>query len=94
MIALTFSATFGLIQVGVLSTFFGSLPYAYNDYGVPYCFINTWLNTGISKPAGYSEDAVKALFDKEDLNKDGNMELVKTDVDEDYPNILFLQLEV
>ena len=93
VIALTFSATFGLIQVGVLSTFFGSLPYAYNDYGVPYCFINTWLNTGISKPAGYSEDAVKALFDKEDLNKDGNMELVKTDVDEDYPNILFLQLE-
>ncbi|MBR3785832.1 MAG: LTA synthase family protein [Firmicutes bacterium] len=93
VIALTFSATFGLIQVGVLSTFFGSLPYAYNDYGVPYCFINTWLNTGISKPAGYSEDAVKALFDKEDLNKDGNMELVKKDVDQEYPNILFLQLE-
>ena len=93
VIAMTFSATFGLIQAGVLSTFFGSLPYAYNDYGVPYCFINTWLNTGISKPAGYSEEAVKALFDKEDLNKDGNMELVKTDVDEEYPNILFLQLE-
>lgn len=93
VIALTFSATFGLIQVGALSTFFGSLPYAYNDYGVPYCFINTWLNTGISKPAGYSEDAVKALFDKEDLNKEGNMELVKNDVDKEHPNILFLQLE-
>ena len=93
VIALTFGATFGLIQVGKLSTFFGSLPYAYNDYGVPYCFINTWLNTGISKPAGYSEDAVKALFDEDELNKEGNMELVETDVDKDYPNILFLQLE-
>jgi len=93
VIAMTFSATYGLIQAGVLSTFFGSLPYAYNDYGVPYCFINTWLNTGISKPAGYSEEKVTALFDEDDLNKDGVMELVKTDVDEDYPNILFLQLE-
>ena len=93
VIALTFGATFSLIQVGLLSTFFGSLPYAYNDYGVPYCFINTWLNTGISKPAGYSEDAVKALFDESDLNEDGNRELVTTDVDDAYPNILFLQLE-
>lgn len=93
VICLTFGSTYGLIQAGVLSTFFGSLPYAYNDYGVPYCFINTWLNTGISKPAGYSEEHIKALFDEEDLNKDGNMELVKTDVDKDYPNILFLQLE-
>lgn len=93
VIAMTFSATYGLIQVGVLSTFFGSLPYAYNDYGVPYCFINTWLNTGISKPAGYSEENIKALFDEKDLNKEGNMELVKTDVDQDHPNILFLQLE-
>lgn len=93
VISMTFGATFSLIQVGVLSTFFGSLPYAYNDYGVPYCFINTWLNTGISKPAGYSEEKIKAMFDQEDLNADGNMELVKTDVDQEYPNILFLQLE-
>lgn len=93
VIAMTFSATFGLIQIGLLSTFFGSLPYAYNDYGVPYCFINTWLNTGISKPVGYSEDAVKALFNEEQLNDEGNMELVKSDVDQEHPNILFLQLE-
>ena len=93
VIAMTFSATYGLIQAGVLSTFFGSLPYAYNDYGVPYCFINTWLNTGISKPAGYSEEKVTALFDEDDLNQDGVMELVESDVDQDYPNILFLQLE-
>lgn len=93
VIAMTFSATYGLIQVGILSTFFGSLPYAYNDYGVPYCFINTWLNTGIAKPAGYSEEKVKAIFDESDLNKDGIMELTESDVDEEYPNILFLQLE-
>ena len=48
VIALTFVMTFGLIRIGVLSTFFGNLAYAYEDYGVPYCFVNTWLNTGIA----------------------------------------------
>ena len=93
VVALTFGATAGLIKVGVLSTFFGNLGYAYSDYGVPYCFINTWLNTGINKPRNYSEEAVKNLFDKSELNEDGTMTPVKKDVDENYPNILFLQLE-
>lgn len=93
VIAFTFGATFGLIKVNVLSTFFGNLAYAYDYYGVPYCFINTWLNTGINKPKGYSEEQVKAIFNKDQYNKDGTMKLEQTDVDEDYPNILFLQLE-
>ena len=62
VIAFTFGATFGLIKVNVLSTFFGNLAYAYDYYGVPYCFINTWLNTGINKPKGYSEEAVKSII--------------------------------
>ena len=55
VIAVTFGATWGLIKTNVLATFFGNLAYAYQDYGAPYCFVNTWLNTGIHKPAGYSE---------------------------------------
>ena len=93
IVAMTFGATFGLVKINVLSTFFGNLGYAYSDYGVPYCFINTWLNTGINKPRNYSEEAVKGLFSKEDFNEDGTMIPVQEDVDEDYPNILFLQLE-
>ena len=93
VVALAFGSTFGLIRTGVLSTFFGNLAYAYQDYGVPYCFINTWVNTGISKPNGYDEKMVKAIFDKEQYNEDGTMKLVETDEDEKHPNILFLQLE-
>lgn len=93
VIAFTFGATFGLIKVNVLSTFFGNLAYAYDYYGVPYCFINTWLNTGINKPKDYSEEAVKSIFNKDQYNKDGTMKLEQTDVDEEHPNILFLQLE-
>ena len=86
----------GLIHIGVLSTFFGSLPYAYRDYGVPYCFVNTWLNTGIHKPAGYSEEMIKSLLPEDVLSKDGTIELGDEDIstdDPDKPNILFLQLE-
>ena len=85
-----------LIQAGQLSTFFGSLPYAYRDYGVPYCFTNTWLNTGIHKPAGYSASAVQALFDEKDLSKEKTIDLKYKDIstnNDDYPNVLFLQLE-
>lgn len=93
VVASTFGATAGLIQANVLETFFGNLAYAYRDYGVPYCFINTWLNTGIDKPKNYTEENVKALFNSDQYNKDGTMVLEQQDVDENYPNVLFLQLE-
>ena len=93
VIVFTFGATFGLIKINVLNTFFGNLAYAYDDYGVPYCFVNTWLNTGIQKPFDYSEEEVKAIFPEELYGEDGTMKLATEDVDKDYPNILFLQLE-
>ncbi len=93
VIGFTFVSTAGLIRVNVLATFFGNLAYAYEDYGVPYCFINTWLNTGIQQPSGYSEEAVLSIFSEDQYGSDGTMQLEETDVDEEYPNIIFLQLE-
>ena len=46
-----------------LSTYFGNLGYAYEDYGVPYCFLNTWLIRGIPMPEGYSSYMVRKIFD-------------------------------
>ena len=86
----------GLIHAGVLSTFFGSLPYAYRDYGVPYCFTNTWLNTGIHKPADYSASMIKSLLPEDKLTPNKTIELGNEDIatdNDDMPNILFLQLE-
>ncbi len=93
VIAMTFGATSFMIKIGKLDTFFGNLAYAYRDNGVAYSFINTWLNTGISKPSGYSEDMMKDIFNKDELGDDGVMLLEQKDVDKQYPNILFLQLE-
>ena len=93
VIITTFASTSIAISTGVVETFFGNLAYAYRDYGVVYCFTNTWLNTGIKKPAGYSEDSIKSIFTKKELGDDEAMLLEQKDVDEEYPNILFLQLE-
>lgn len=89
----TFLSSSLAISTGVVETFFGNLAYAYRDYGVVYCFTNTWLNTGIHKPAKYSEESILNIFDKNELGDDNAMLLKQKDVDEQYPNILFLQLE-
>ncbi len=93
-IVLTFGGTAFSINVGLVDTFFGNLAYAYRDYGVPYCFINTWLNTGISKPIAYGTSSdVLELIDESRLNEEGVIEREVKDVDDENPNIIFLQLE-
>ena len=70
----------------LLSTYFGNIAYAYQDYGYPYCLAVTIFDTGISEPNGYS----KALME-DIVHSEGEIKKTKeknTDV-----NILFLQLE-
>ena len=93
VIAMTFGASSFMIRIGKVETFFGNLAYAYRDYGVVYSFINTWLNTGIRKPSGYSQEMMTGIFHSDELGEDGTRVLTVQDVDEQYPNILFLQLE-
>ncbi len=75
-----------------VSTYFGNLNYAYRDYGFPYCFTNTWLNTGVSKPKGYSGDEVLNIFTKEE-KKELAGAAVGSDNGKRKPNVIFLQLE-
>jgi hypothetical protein len=56
---------------------------AYHDYGVPYCFLNTWLNKGVSKPDGYSAAQVSQWAQ-------GGAEYARPDV---QPNVLFVMCE-
>lgn len=65
----------------ILSSYFGNIAFAYEDYGFPYCFGCTLFGTGINKPYGYSKESVAGLTDWED------------EVPEKLPNIIFVQLE-
>lgn len=93
VVAATFGSTSFLLSVHKIESFFGNLAYAYRDYGVVYCFINTWLNTGINKPKSYSEEYVKEIFNKDELGKSGVITDDKTNRKSVKPNIIFLQLE-
>ncbi len=81
-VAVFAGATSLAISKRVLSTYFGNIAFAYEDYGFPYCLSVTLFDTGISQPNQYTEGFVKSLVQEEDD------EDPQTDV-----NIVFLQLE-
>lgn len=70
----------------VVSTYFGNIAFAYEDYGLPYCFCASLFNTGISQPNGYSEAAM------EEISNDGTItdSVAEAKV---LPNVIFVQLE-
>lgn len=90
--AVAFGATAGLKSAGAISSFFGNLNYAYRDYGMPYCFIATSVDAGISRPRGYSEEMIAGILD-EKTKKGEDTLLPEKDDSKDHPNIIVLQLE-
>ena len=96
------AALIGIIVCGVLytfvtniaidkrevSTYFGNIAFAYEDYGLPYCFSASLFNTGISEPNGYTKKAMAKI------DKDGELNQTATSRSSDeLPNIIVVQLE-
>ena len=76
------------IDKRVVSTFFGNIAFAYEDYGLPYCFSASLFNTGISEPNGYTKKAMAKI------DKDGELNQTATSRSSDeLPNIIVVQLE-
>ena len=72
----------------VVSTYFGNIAFAYEDYGLPYCFSASLFNTGISEPNGYTKKAMAKI------DKDGALNKSTTSRSSDeLPNIIVVQLE-
>ncbi len=72
----------------VVSTYFGNIAFAYEDYGLPYCFMASVFNTGITEPNNYNEETIAQITNQGDMakNETGRAE-------DDLPNIIFIQLE-
>lgn len=85
---LLFSFTTNLaIEHRIVSNYFGNIAFAYEDYGLPYCFMASIFNTGISQPHNYSEETMM------EITNNGEMS-TQTDTGKfDTPNIIFVQLE-
>ncbi len=76
------------IDKRVVSTYFGNIAFAYEDYGLPYCFMASVFNTGINEPNEYNEKTMAKITDNGGIAK--NETGLK---DNEKPNIIFVQLE-
>lgn len=81
-------ADFGM-KTGLLDRNFGNLAQAFHDNGLPYCFMNSILNTGVEKPEDYSEEKMGEFLD----NFEPEITESPSDAEKESPNIIFLQLE-
>lgn len=109
MVVISLLAVFGCnsiaVRSGVIEEQFGNLAQAYQDYGFVYCFANSLLNTGISKPEDYSEEDVVEITEDESvpeeevetllIDEEGPavIDELGIEITEQTPNIIFLQLE-
>ena len=76
------------IEKRVVSDYFGNIAFAYEDYGLPYCFTASMFNTGIDKPdeREYEEKEVLAITENGKL-------LESSTSRKEMPNIILIQLE-
>ena len=70
----------------IISTYFGNIAFAYQDYGLPYCFSASLFNTGISEPNDYNKDTIEKITDNREMTESTSDNGVR-------PNVLFVQLE-
>ena len=76
------------LEKRVLSNYFGNIAFAYEDYGLPYCFSASLFNTGISEPNGYTKKAMAKI------DKDGELnQTAASRSSDELPNIIVVQLE-
>ena len=75
-------------ETGQLSTVFSNLAFAYEDYGFPYCFLQTWLNKGIRRPYNYNASVMEDIGLEIDEARQSAGATAQTDV-----NVIVIQLE-
>ena len=77
-------------SVKALATNYTNISEAYENYGFVYCFTNSIIDVGISKPDDYSEQSVDNIINKLD---DSSKNQSKSKNSDDKPNIIMIQLE-
>ncbi len=91
IVGVVFLITAATINIGLMtdkiSEKFPNMTIAYYNYGFPYCFATSIINTGVSQPDEYTEDKVMAILENMESSTTVNKSELKT------PNIIFLQLE-
>ncbi len=87
----------GSRKVGIMAKSFPNVAQAYQEYGLPYCFIYSIIDNGIDKPDNYGPDSMQNLVDSLNATPSpfaGPSEGPGNDKQKDRtPNIIYIQLE-
>lgn len=85
----------GSRKVGVMAKTFPNIADAYHDYGLPYCFVYSIIDSGIDKPNNYTPEKVKDVVDSLAAQKTPTPtpDLHPTRPGKGDPNIIYIQLE-
>ena len=75
------------MYTGKAAVRFGNIGQAFKEYGFPYCFANSLVNTGISKPPEYDEAMMASI------EADMEPAAAYTLGEDELPNIIMIQLE-
>ena len=75
-----------VIEHRIVSTYFANIAFAYQDYGLPYCFAASVFDVGMDEPNGYTQEWVDSITDN------GRLTESVTDSNQ-MPNVIFVQLE-
>lgn len=75
------------VYTGKAAVRFGNIGQAFKEYGFPYCFANSLVNTGISKPPEYDEAMMASI------ESDMEPAAAYTLGEDELPNIIMIQLE-
>lgn len=85
--------TFINVNFKVVSDKFSNLGTAYKNYGFAYCFSNSVVDVGISKPEGYSEEEVQNIVKETDKTAEKYPNGTVKDHKKHKPDIIVVQLE-
>lgn len=83
---LIYTLTKVAVETQTVSDNFGNLAYAYNDYGFAYCFSNSIIDVGISKPRDYSKEAIEEIVKDLDYDKSEVILVTKEEYEEGQRN--------
>lgn len=84
------------IKVGALSDDYDNLAEAYEEYGLPYCFVSSVVGLGVDEPEEYNKIVIDEVIDNINIYNSQLKENMKSEytIDSDQkPNVIFLQLE-
>lgn len=84
LLTFSFSIDYGL-KNGIITTNFWDVTWGYGAYGFSYSFYNSFVNTGINKPTGYSKNTISDIKDNLDtlaLENSDTLSTLATSVNE------------